>query len=149
MDRHHLILDLRRDEGERLAVYDDATGEPIVQGSVVQGHPTIGIGRLLTDARGITKTESEILLSHDIDLAIRELDRAVPWWRNASEGRQRALANMAFNLGLTRLLKFKKTLAAYKEARWNDCALECLDSRWAKQVGPRAARIARLFREDG
>ena len=43
---------LKRHEGVRLAVYDDATGKPVHAGDTLVGHPTIGVGRLLTDARG-------------------------------------------------------------------------------------------------
>ena len=35
---------------------------PIVAGDVVQGNPTIGVGRLLTDDRGITEDEVMMLL---------------------------------------------------------------------------------------
>ena len=52
-------------EGVRLAVYDDATGKPIVAGDTVQGNPTIGVGRLLTDDRGITEDEVMMLLRND------------------------------------------------------------------------------------
>jgi GH24 family phage-related lysozyme (muramidase) len=55
---------LEREEGLRTLVYDDATGKPIGPGSVVQGHPTIGIGRAL-DVNGITAVEADFLLEND------------------------------------------------------------------------------------
>ena len=36
--------ELGADEGIRMLVYDDATGRPIGPGTLVRGHPTIGIG---------------------------------------------------------------------------------------------------------
>ena len=48
---------------------------------------------------------------------------------------------MGFNLGITRLLKFKKFLAALEQHDWETAAVEMMDSRWATQVGPRATRL--------
>jgi lysozyme len=48
---------------------------------------------------------------------------------------------MCFNLGITRLLKFKKFLGAMEDHNWDKAAVEMLDSRWAIQVGPRAIRL--------
>ena len=48
---------------------------------------------------------------------------------------------MSFNLGITRLLKFKKFLTALEVKNWDNAAVEMMDSRWAKQVGPRAVRL--------
>ena len=51
------------------------------------------------------------------------------------------MANMCFNLGVTRLLKFKKFLTAIESKDWDNAAAEMMDSRWAVQVGPRAIRL--------
>jgi lysozyme len=75
------------------------------------------------------------------------LDRNLPWWRDLSEARQRAVVNMCFNLGITRLLGFSKALAALKAGQYEEAARQFLDSRWATQVGQRAQRIAELVRK--
>ena len=130
--------DLLRDEGLRLRPYYDSVGKL-----------SLGVGRNLDDL-GITKDEALYLLAGDIARAEADLDRALPWWRELSEPRRRALANMAFNLGITRLLRFKKMLAALRAGDWHSAAAEALDSRWAVQVGDRAERIAALIeRGDG
>ncbi|MAL41377.1 glycoside hydrolase family protein [Thalassospira sp.] len=143
----HLVKDLQRDEDIRLFVYDDATGQPIVSGYTVVGHPTIGVGRLLTSDRGISTVEALELLETDLDIVFKELDRSFPWWRGLSENRQRALANMAFNLGIPRLSKFQNMLAALKRGDYQLAADEAMNSRWAKQVGARAERIRDLIKE--
>ncbi|WP_417825315.1 glycoside hydrolase family protein [Thalassospira povalilytica] len=142
-----LVRDLQRDEDIRLFVYDDATGQPIVSGYTVVGHPTIGVGRLLTSDRGISTVEALELLEADLDIVFKELDRSFPWWRGLSENRQRALANMAFNLGIPRLSKFQNMLAALKRGDYQLAADEAMNSRWAKQVGARAERIRDLIKE--
>ena len=46
------------------------------------------------------------------------------------------MINLCFNLGITRLLTFKKALAAMAEGDFSKSADEFLDSKWATQVGP-------------
>ena len=147
MNIQKLMQDLRRDEGVRYQVYDDATGQPIQAGDTLQGHPTIGVGRNLTAARGVSDLEVDTMLDNDCRIVVRELDHALPWWRNLSDGRQRALANMAFNLGMPTLQRFSRMLRALEAGEYEAAAREALDSRWARQVGARAERIAELFRE--
>lgn len=135
MNRDLLTQELERDEGIRLKVYKDSLGIE-----------TIGIGRNLRDV-GISKAEAYMLLGADIDSVERDLDRALPWWRQLSDNRQRVLANMCFNLGINRLLGFKNTLAAMKEGRYADAAEGMLASKWASQVGQRAVRLANMMME--
>ena len=59
--------------------------------------------------------------------------------------RQDAMINMCFNLGMTRLLGFKKALARMAEANYEYAANEFLDSLWARQVGNRADEIADMI----
>jgi len=47
---------------------------------------------------------------------------------------------------LTRLLGFKKALAAMEASEWEIAKTELLDSRWANQVGNRSAIIAEMIR---
>jgi lysozyme len=128
-----LISDLTRDEGIRLKPYKDTVGKL-----------TIGIGRNLDDV-GLSESEAQVLLANDIAKVSQGLDAAVPSWRLLSEGRQRALANMAFNLGITGLLKFKTMLAAIERQDWQGASRAALASKWAEQVGPRAKRISNLI----
>lgn len=142
-----LVKDLCRDEAVRLEVYDDATGKPIISGSTVIGHPTIGVGRLLTSDRGISTIEAMELLERDLEIVFRELDQKFTWWRGLSENRQRALANMAFNLGIPRLSKFQNMLAALQRGMYDLAADEAMNSQWSRQVGARAERIRDLIKE--
>lgn len=128
-------FELRRDEGVRLKPYRDTVGKL-----------TLGVGRNIDDV-GITSEEADYLLENDIGRAMAELDRALPWWRGLSEARQRALLNMAFNLGLSRLLGFRGMLGALQAGDWGRAAAEALNSRWAGQVGARAQRLAEMIRE--
>ena len=56
------------------------------------------------------------------------------------------VANMAFNLGMPRLNKFKKMWSAIEDEDYNNAAVEMLDSRWAEQVKGRATRLSNIMR---
>lgn len=130
MSRDRLIRHLERDEGIRLKPYTDTVGKL-----------TIGIGRNLTDV-GISQGEARALLENDLDRVETDLDRSLPWWRGLDAVRQEVLANMTFNLGINGLLGFKNTLAAVKAGLWANAARGMRASKWARQVGARAERLA-------
>ena len=134
MDRTLLKTDLTRDEGLRLRPYQDTVGKL-----------TIGVGRNLDDV-GISEAEALVMLEADIDRSVTELNRHLPWLLDRPEPVQRALANMCFNLGWPRLSGFRNMLAALEAGAYDRAAGEALDSRWARQVGARAQRIAALIR---
>ncbi len=133
-----ITADLKRDEGFVSHAYQDS-----------ENYWTIGYGRLIDErlGGGITDAEAEFLLEHDIAESRADLDRALPWWRALSEPSRRGLVNMCFNLGLPRLLTFKRMLAALEAGDGGLAADEALDSKWAGQVGDRAKRIAALYRD--
>lgn len=130
-----LRSELERDEGRKNRLYRCTAGKL-----------TIGIGWNIED-NGLPDEIVDALFAYSVGMVEGDLDRALPWWRDLSNARQRALLNMCFNLGLARLLKFENMLAALKEGRWLDAAAEAMASRWAVQVGDRAVRIAQMFKE--
>lgn len=134
-DRAQLEADLERDEGVESRPYQDTVGKW-----------TIGVGRNLSD-KGLSADEIRYLLSNDVDEVLDDLDRALPWWRRMTPNRQRALANLCFNLGLPRLLTFRKALFHMEQGRYADAAAELRASRWARQVGARAERVTRLVEQ--
>ena len=54
---------------------------------------------------------------------------------------------MAFNLGMTKLKKFKNMLTAINAEDYKTAAKEGLDSRWAKQVYNRSKRLMDRLRD--
>ena len=60
--------------------------------------------------------------------------------------RTEVILNMAFNLGLTRLQKFKKMIAALRIRDYETAAIEMKDSKWYNQVGSRAKRLTGQMR---
>ena len=113
------------------------------------GKWSIGAGRNLED-RGITESEARHLLNNDIRISIDELTDEFPWFTRLDETRQAAMVELHFNLGLSTLKTFRKTLGLIEEAvegkvAWHAGSKELLDSRWADQVGRRAQTIADML----
>lgn len=135
MDVEQLVHELIPDEGIRLKPYKDTKRKL-----------TIGIGRNLDDV-GISMDEALTLVHNDIARAAKLLDEHFPWWRTLTDDRQRVLANMAFNLG-GRLLEFQNTMGEIQAGQYEAAAARMQASLWARQVGPRAVRLAERMKGD-
>jgi len=139
MDREKLYEEIKADEGEVLEVYLDHLG-----------YPTIGIGHLVTaedeefgkpPGTAITAERSRELFARDIQSAIEDCERLYGQWHNWPEEVQRIMVNMCFNLGATRLEKFRQMRFHLSQHQWRQAAAEGRDSRWYKQVTNRAERL--------
>lgn len=141
MNLQRLMVELERDEGRRLKPYVDTVGKV-----------TIGVGRNLSDV-GISNAEADFFLANDVERILVGLDDKLPWWRNMDEERQLVLANLAFNVGIEdhtpegKLLTFKHTLEAMRLGNYVQAGEAMLQSKWARQVGPRARRLAERMRK--
>lgn len=129
-----LIERIKRHEGLRLKPYRCTSGKL-----------TIGYGRNLED-NGISVAEADSLLNEDIKRCEAECQKALPWFTRLNSTRQGVIVELDFNLGLTRLLGFKKMLAACEQGNYEQAAREMLDSLWARQVGQRAVTLAELMK---
>lgn len=87
------------------------------------------------------------MLDEDIDICINELQQTVSYWDELPEIVQEALVNLCFNMGIKRLMAFKKTFGYLREQQYDKAADELLDSRYANQVGERAEDVADMIRE--
>jgi|TARA_R110002020_G_scaffold56134_1_gene155560 lysozyme len=139
MDINKLREELEFDEGCVYKIYNDHLG-----------YPTFGIGHLVLESDpehgepvGTPVSKERVIecFEKDIDSVFYDIDRNLPWAAEQPEDIKRVLANMCFNLGITRLLKFKKFLGALELKHYKSASEEMMDSRWATQVGPRATRL--------
>jgi lysozyme len=88
-----------------------------------------------------------ILAENDIIIVEDELVRAHSCVEDLDSVRQLVLVDMAFNMGVPRLCKFKKMWAAIHESDFDNASAEMLDSLWATQVGNRARKLAEAMRK--
>jgi lysozyme len=150
-DRRNLIDKLIEHEGMVLTVYQDTLGID-----------TIGIGRNLKDRgiskeeldhmdipninviyeHGISEADARYLAANDVQIVEDELLKAHPCIAGLDAVRQLILIDMAFNMGVPRLCKFKNMWNAIHEEKFDIAAKEMLDSRWANQVKLRSVKLA-------
>jgi lysozyme len=151
----HFLDKLIAHEGMVLTVYQDTLGID-----------TIGIGRNLIDRgiskeeldymdipsmaivydHGITEADARYLAMNDIKIVEDELTRVHPCVSDLDAVRQLILMDMAFNMGVPRLCKFKNMWNAIHERRFDIASAEMLDSRWATQVGSRAVKLSNAMK---
>lgn len=141
MNLQLLEAELRRDEGVRRWPYKDTKG---IQTTAV-GHNLQAKPLPSNWAYPLTDAQIQQLLDGDIADTFANLDRNLPWWRQLDEVRQRVVANMAFNLGITKLLGFKNTLAAMQRGSYAVAAAGMKASAWYGQVGDRAVRLCKAM----
>ena len=141
MNREAVFEQLKIDEGVVYEIYKDHLG-----------YPTFGVGHLVleTDAEngldvGTPVSEERVreCFEADLDLAIAECDALYGEgeFGNFPDEVQQILVNMMFNMGRTRLSKFKKFNAALEAGDWATAAVEGRDSLWYRQVTNRAERL--------
>ncbi len=128
---------IKRNEGLRLKPYKCSAGKL-----------TIGYGRNIED-NGISLDEAEFLLSSDIRSVTEEIRRLIPDFDSLELPQKTALIDMGFNLGITRLSKFKLMLKAVNARDFKTAAMEMLDSNYANQLPNRSSKNAELIQISG
>ena len=144
LDEVRLMTSIIRDEG---AVIEDGLHKMYKDHL---GYWTIGYGKLVDPEAGggLTEHEAQFLLKNTLSDMWDELQSSLPWIVEKHEQVQEALLNMCYNLGITRLLKFEKMLAAIEADDPDEAYAQALDSKWARQVGQRAQRIPDIFKAE-
>lgn len=100
-----------------------------------KGILSIGWGRNL-QANGIRESEAQILLSNDIDDAIKECFAELPWFRNLDTVRQAVVTELMFNMGWPTFKQFVHTLRAIGEHDFARAAMGLRQSKWYQDVKP-------------
>lgn len=137
-----LVEELRRDEGVRYTPYRDT-----------KDIPTVGVGHNLQasplpDGWSYPLSDDQVntLLERDLENVYSDLSRALPWWSDLNDVRQRVICNLCFNLGINKLMGFRNTLVSMRQGAYTDAATGMLNSAWASQVGARAQRLAQMMK---
>lgn len=140
MNREAVFEQLKIDEGVEYEVYNDHLG-----------YPTFGVGHLVLESDeeygkpvGTPVSEERVkeCFDRDLDLAISECSQLYgEGFGDLPDEVQQILVNMMFNMGRTRLSKFKNFNAAISRGDWESAAVEGRDSLWYRQVTNRAERL--------
>ena len=147
MNIEQLRKELERDEGVKYEVYLDHLG-----------YPTLGIGHLITDddpecgATVGTKIDSDRVqeaFEADVESVLSDCERLYVQFEHLPEEVKLIIANMMFNMGYTRLSKFKGMKRCVDARDWEWAADEMVESKWYKQVTRRADRLVVRMRSVG
>ena len=147
MNIQQLRKQLEIDEGVKYVIYLDHLGLP-----------TFGIGHLVTktdpesgQAVGTPISKERVAECFDMDVqsVINDCNKLYEDFENLPEEVQQIIANMMFNMGYTRLSKFKGMKRGVDSKDWNQAADEMVDSRWYRQVTNRANRLVERMRAVG
>ena len=147
MNIQQLRKQLEIDEGVKYVIYLDHLGLP-----------TFGIGHLVTktdpesgQAVGTTVSRERVAecFENDLDGVIKDCNKLYYNFEDLPEEVQQIIANMMFNMGRTRLSKFKGMKRGIDSLNWNQAADEMVDSRWYRQVTNRAQRLVERMRAVG
>jgi len=145
MNIEQLKETLKVDEGVVYEIYKDHLG-----------YPTFGIGHLVIEKdpewgaeTGTPVSEERVdeCFESDVQTVIEDCIKLHAGWDGYPQEAKQIIANMMFNMGLTRLSKFNKHNAALQCGDWKEAAKEGRDSRWYKQVTNRAERLMKRLEE--
>ena len=139
MNTYKLREELERDEGIKYEVYNDHLG-----------YPTFGIGHLITDndpecgaplGTKVSEDRVQEAFETDVETVLSDCERLYVQFEHLPEEVQLIIANMMFNMGYTRLSKFKGMKRGVDARDWETAADEMVDSKWYEQVTRRADRL--------
>ena len=128
-----LLESIKRHEGWRDKAYQDT-----------EGIWTIGYGRNLQELT-IDTCLGTRWLKEDIRTATDAAEKFPEWECLNTDPRQDVFIEMVFNMGPSRVAGFRNMLAAFRDEDWARASREMLDSKWARQVGVRAGRLAKIM----
>jgi len=144
MNIEQLRKELELDEGCKHEIYLDHLG-----------FPTLGIGHLITEwdeeyskevGSEVTDDRVKECFEKDVGNVIKDCERLYEDFEYLPEDAQLIIANMIFNMGYTRLSKFRGMKAGVDARDWNKAADEMIDSKWYEQVPNRAGRLVKRMR---
>lgn len=144
------IKQLKRHEGFRAKLYHCTEGRlTIGYGYNLDANPANLPGVEITAYKnlGMSERRAAQLLSAVVAGITRDLYQKLPWIVRLNEARQAVLVNMAYNLGIDGLLKFKRTLGLIEHGDYDNAADAMLQSKWAGQVKGRAVELAEQMRK--
>jgi lysozyme len=144
MNLERLRKELEIDEGVRYTIYLDHLG-----------YPTFGIGHLVIDTdvesgqpigTEISDSRVQEVFETDVLSVISDCNKLYDDFDELPEEVQLIVANMMFNMGRTRLSKFKGMKRGVDSKDWNAAADEMVDSKWYQQVTNRADRLVQRMK---
>jgi lysozyme len=131
----HLLDAVKLSEGFRDRVY-----------KCTEGYDTIGYGFAVKDLV-MDEDIAEMILRRKLDALIDRVNKRFPFVEEMPEAGQDVIYEMCYQLGVSGVSKFKKTLAYLENREYRMAASEMLDSKWHRQTPNRSQRLSDIIRE--
>ena len=128
-----LIEAVKLSEGFRDRVYKDTLGID-----------TIGYGFAIKDLV-LDEDISEMILKRKLEALIERVNKRFDFVECLPDEAQEVIYEMCYQLGVTGVSKFKKTLLYLENEEFNMASKEMLDSKWARQTPNRAKRLSDII----
>ena len=128
-----LLEAVKLSEGFRDRVYKDTLGID-----------TIGYGFAIKDLV-LDEDISEMILRRKLDSLIERVNKRFKWVSELPIEAQDVIYEMCYQLGITGVSKFKKTLIYLENFEYKMASKEMLDSKWARQPPNRAKRLSDII----
>jgi len=153
MNYKYLVLSIKQNEGFKSKPYIDPLAKkeiPKDELAIIEKYwdklnITIGNGRCL-QTNPLTVKENDYLMKQDILKNNKELFENIKFYANLPDHVRNVLIEMAYQLGVNGLLKFKKTLEHINNKDFEKASMEMLNSKWAKQTPNRAKTLSNLMK---
>lgn len=105
------------------------------------GFETVGYGTKMP----LTEEEAELLLRHRLEKMVQELQLAKPFVDSLPLTAKKIILDMTYQLGVPRLLGFRKMWAALERGDFKNAAVEMRDSAWNQQTPARSNTLASIM----
>ena len=128
-----LLEAIKLSEGFRDKVYKDTLGID-----------TIGYGFAIKDLV-LDEDISEMILKRKLEALVERVNKRFDFVEGLPEEAQEVVYEMCYQLGVTGVSKFKKTLLYLENEEFNMASKEMLDSKWARQTPNRANRLSDII----
>ena len=125
-----LLEAVKLSEGFRDKVYKDTLGID-----------TIGYGFAIKDLV-IDEDIAEMILRRKLDSLVDRVDKRFNFMSDMPIEVKDVIYEMCYQLGVTGVSKFKKTLAYLENKEFKMASKEMLDSKWARQTPNRANKLS-------
>ena len=130
-----LIESIKQHEGYVGVVYKDSLGSD-----------TIGYGFAIKDLE-LDADICDIILERKLKNLQDRVKNKFSWYKYMPPAIQDVVMEMCYQLGVTGVSKFRKTVAYLQNKEFKNASIEMLDSRWAKQTPNRAKELSNRVKE--
>ena len=112
------------------------------------GIDTIGYGFAIKDLE-LDEDICDIILDRKLKDLESRIKIKFDWYKYMPPEIKNVVMEMCYQLGVTGVSKFKKTIAYLRNEQWEEASVEMLDSLWAKQTPNRAKEMSNRVKKLG